>query len=130
MSKSVPIIIIAAVVAIVATALTLFAQTHNTRMSCFEPDIVMGADIAHPLTTELRAPGATSSDSPPVYAIEKGFPLKYYRQAFPAACTFPDGGPAPTSSQIDAGHLAIDLLAWFILVLAVLLGVNRTRAKS
>jgi hypothetical protein len=127
MNKTMPLIVIALVCSIAATGLTFLMSDQNTKISCFEPDIIMGAN--NPLLDEVRPPSTMNADSPPVYAIERGFPVKYYRQAFPANCTLPDGFDAPTSSQLEIGHLVIDLLVWAALTCLVLFGFKRVRSK-
>ncbi|HET7060011.1 MAG TPA: hypothetical protein VFH99_01685 [Candidatus Saccharimonadales bacterium] len=112
-----------AVVALVATAGTFLASGHDTSRGCFVNDVAINEKA-------LQGEAVPQSDSPPVYVLERGFPFRYYRQAFPADCTFNDGAAAPTSSQINAGHLVLDWLIWFALVLVISLGIKKVGAKS
>lgn len=126
MNKKTSIIIAALIISVAITSLTFFISGQNAKMSCFKPDI-NGRN--NPLLDEVRPPGTTSSDSPPVYATVRGFPFKYYRQAFPSNCTFNDGGSAPINPYINARNLILDLVAWFVLALVVLFGITRVRKK-
>lgn len=111
---------LAVLIAAVITGLTFLVPTHNAKITCFAQDTFTSDH-----TTQVTE---TTNDSAPTPAVERGFPLQYYREAFPSTC-IPTNGQLP-SSNFRLVNLVGDWLIWTALTSLITFALIKIRAMK
>lgn len=92
------------------TAMTYFVSHNNSKINC-TPYLTGAAPQSIQWQMQYEAA------HPPIQAHERGFPLAYYREAFPANCFLAEGVNSKTGWILSG--LVLDYLIWSVLVIVV-----------
>lgn len=103
------VLLLILVTGVAISVLSLFVPHTDKNQYCFTIDVNNGVESA------LGRQNAT--DSPPTYAVKRGFPLTYYQEPFPSNCVAPSN--TTTKSAINMGDLVADIAVWSAVTLAV-----------